>query len=391
MQTFDWIVVGAGLAGSALGYELTKAGFSVLMLDQSASPASATRYSYGGIAYWSAVTPPTQQLCQESIAIHRNLSAELEADTQFRELDLLLTIAPDRDPETVAASYCNCMIPPQLISVDIACDIEPLLNQEAIAAALHVKHGHVEPELTAKAYREAMMRLGGKYEIATVQGFVREGDQIHGVVTPTGTYAGQNVAVCVGGVTRPLVRSLGIAPKIYFTQAEVIDIPPSELHLNSLVMPAELQRFEMEAKAGKAAVDPLWDLPGNEIAPMILDVGAIQFLDGRIRVGQVSRAVSDVEPVVDAAASAAALQAGVGRVLPALKSQPSTWGRCVVAFSGDRLPLVGTLPQLEGLHLFSGFSNPFALLPAIARRYARHVTGTPDDLLAPFSPTRFGH
>lgn len=390
MQTFDWIVVGAGLAGAALGYELTQAGFSVLMLDQSVAPASATRYSYGGIAYWSATTPSTQQLCQESIAIHRNLLAELEADTQFRELDLLLTIAPDRNPETVAATYRSCMIPPQLISVDIACEIEPLLNREAIAAALHVKHGHVEPELTAKAYREAMLRSGGKYEVAAVQEFIREGDRIQGVVTSAGNYFGKNVAVCVGGLTRTLVKSLGVAPKIYFTQAEVIDLPPSELRLHALVMPAELQRFAMEAKAGKVEVDALWDVPENEIAPMILDVGAIQFMDGRIRVGQVSRAVSDVEPAVDAAASAADLQAGVSHVLPALKEQPFTWGRCVVAFSGDRLPLVGPLPQIDGLHLFAGFSNPFALLPAIARRYARQVAGTPDELLAPLAPARFG-
>jgi len=38
MTTYDWIVIGAGIAGSALGYELAKAGFSTLLIEQYAEP-----------------------------------------------------------------------------------------------------------------------------------------------------------------------------------------------------------------------------------------------------------------------------------------------------------------------------------------------------------------
>ncbi|QYO64063.1 FAD-dependent oxidoreductase [Leptolyngbya sp. 7M] len=86
-MTTDWIVVGNGLAGAALSYELQKSGFSVLLLDRSDHPESGTRYSYGGIAYWSGTTALMQQLCQEGITLHRQLSAELESDTQpFSEI-----------------------------------------------------------------------------------------------------------------------------------------------------------------------------------------------------------------------------------------------------------------------------------------------------------------
>ena len=62
MKTYDWIVIGGGITGAALSYELRKKGLSVLLLEQNAIANNATRYSYGGLAYWSATTPLTRQL-----------------------------------------------------------------------------------------------------------------------------------------------------------------------------------------------------------------------------------------------------------------------------------------------------------------------------------------
>jgi glycine/D-amino acid oxidase-like deaminating enzyme len=50
MKTYDWIVIGGGITGAALAYELTKKNFSVLLLEQNAIANNATRYSYGGLA-----------------------------------------------------------------------------------------------------------------------------------------------------------------------------------------------------------------------------------------------------------------------------------------------------------------------------------------------------
>ena len=134
MKTYNWIVVGGGITGAALSYELVNKGFSVLLLDRHSTPENATRCSYGGLAFWSGTTDLTGQLCAEGIARYRTLSEELDAETQFRELDLLLTIAPDRDPQAAAAASAHFAIPPHLLDVAEACELEPLLNREAIAA-----------------------------------------------------------------------------------------------------------------------------------------------------------------------------------------------------------------------------------------------------------------
>jgi len=374
MKTYDWIVVGGGITGATLAYELVKVGLSVLLLEQHATPDNATRYSYGGLAYWSGTTPLTRQLCQEAIARYQTLSQELDADIQLRELDLLLTISADTNLETAAAVYANCAVPPRLLSVEAACELEPLLNQEAISGALTVKHGHIHPEKTAQAYIQAFLRAGGEMQISQVLQILRGG-----VETNTGKYHSANVVICAGGLSRQLLKSAGISAKVYFTHAEMIEIPPVDLRLHTLVMPANLQRFQLEAAATQ--VDELWDELGNELVSPILDVGAVQFLDNSLRLGQISRVLTNPDAQINSEESEQWLRNSISEVLPALGNLSGTWHHCLVAFSNNRLPVIGAVPEFAGVHIFSGFSNPLVFVPPLAQRFANFVTGKDDEII----------
>ncbi len=384
MKIYDWIVIGGGITGAALSYELAKTGFSVLLLEQHAIPQNATRYSYGGLAYWSGTTDLTRQLAAEGIARHRILSEELDTDTQFRELDLLLTVSADSDPEAVAASYAHFAIPPRLLSVAEACTLEPLLNREAIAGALTVKHGHIHPQITTQAYTQAFLRMGGVMQIAQVVGLLQAGDMVKGVKTTTKTFHSLNTVICAGGFSRALLKSAGIPVKLYFTHAELIETPPVEVRLRTLVMPAQVKRFQLEAES--TTDDSLWDEPELELLPPILDAGAIQFLDGSLRLGQLSRVLTDPNAKINPTESEVAMRASVGRVLPALGNLPGTWHHCLVGFSSDRLPLVGAISGVEGIHVFSGFSNPLVIVPPLAHRFANWATGQNDQIITQLSP-----
>ena len=378
MQTYDWIVVGGGITGAALSYELAKKGFAVLLLERDATMQNATRFSYGGLAYWSGTTDLTRQLCREGIERHRNLSAELDADTEFRELDLLLTIDAGDDVEKVAANYAHFATVPQLLSVAEAGELEPLLNKSAIAGALTVRHGHISPTATNTAYCQGFLRLGGTIEFAEVIGLIAEGNRISGVKTAQGIYACENAVICAGGWSRSLLKAAGISVGVYFTRAEMLSTAPVDLKLRTLVMPAVLKRFELEAESSRIEVDFLWDESGKELLPPILDSGAIGFNDGSLRIGQLSRTLSDLNAKVDRTTSEAAIRAGIGKVLPALADLPATWHDCIVAFSADKLPVVGEFADRPGLHIFSGLSNPLAIVPALAERFANSAAGEKD-------------
>ncbi len=389
METFDWIVVGNGLVGAAVSYELARCGLSVLLVDSALDPSNATRYSYGGIPYWSGSTPLNQQLCQEGIAKHRQLSDELGTDTQFRELDLVLTLDREADPEAAAQAYANCATPPRFVSAAEAQELEPLLQGGAIAGAFTVRHGHVSPVALVTAYNQAFKRIGGTHLIAAVVDLVRIKDRVTGILTAEQAYPAKQVLVAAGAFSRALLHQEQIHVPLYYTHAELIETPPLDLTLRSLIMPAQTQRFTLEAKASQPDTDARWDEPGHEVTPPILDSGAIQFRDGHLCLGQISRTLTDLEAALDEAASDRQIRAALAPQIPALAEVPGTWRRCRVSFSRDGLPLVGPVPGVDGLHIMAGFSAPFVYLPPIAQRFAQAVVGAADPVLQRLDLSRF--
>ena len=390
METFDWIVIGNGLAGAALSYELAKLGQSVLLVDDG-NPDNATRCSYGGIAYWSATDSITKELFQAGIERHAQLSDELGAVTEFRELDLLLTFAPDVDGTALVDQYDQFEIAPQLISAKEAQELEPQLNLEALGGAFTVKHGHVNPIKTLDAFNQAFRQLGGQQMMASVTGLVCINDRVTGITTPTQAYAAGNVVVAAGGHSRRLLKNTDLTVPLYHTHAEIVALPHVDQPLRTLIMPAVASRFDAESAASDPDTERLWDEPNHVIMPSILDVGVIQFLDRSTYIGQISRFRTDLEMnSIDAAQSEARMRAGITAQVPCLTDVPGHWRHCLVTFSRDSLPLVGPLPDVEGVHIFSGFTSPFAMLLPIAQRFASWVSqGSSDSLIEKMLLTRF--
>ena len=392
METFDWIVIGNGLAGAALSYELVRQGLSVLLVDDG-NPDSATRCSYGGIAYWSGTDTITRTLCELGIKRHRQLSEELGASTEFRELDLLLTFGPDIDGTRLVEQYKKFAIAPQLISATEAHNLEPQLNIDNLGGAFTVKHGHVNPIKTIEAFNHSFRRLGGQHMVAAVTGLVTIKQKATGILTATQAYAAGNIVVAAGGHSRRLLHNASLSVPLYHTHAEIISLPKVDTKLRALIMPAVAQRFSAETMASSPDTDHLWDDAPHIIAPPILDSGVIQFLDGSTYVGQISRFRTDLSATdINAAQSEADMRRAITAQLPCLANHPGRWRHCLVPFSRDSLPLIGPLPHMEGLHLFSGFTSPFAMLLPIAQRFARWVTkapGTPDSLLDKMQVARF--
>lgn len=384
MESFDWIVVGGGITGAALGYELVDQGCKVLLIERDTVLRGATRHSYGGIAYWAGNTDLTRTLCAESLAIHRFLSRELAADTQFREIDLLLTIRPEDDPAAIIQSFTPFTVQPEQLTPLAAHKLEPQLNPAAMSMALRLPHAHIEPQATTMAYRHAIERRGGRVVVATVTAV--HDDRVE---TTAGDFGAGQIVLCAGSATRQLVKQLELQIPLYFSYAESIETVPVRTRMQTIVMPAITQRFELEAQAGRAAVADAWEQPNQEIAPPIIDVGALQFADGHIRMGQISRTLSNPHASLNPLQSEDLLRRKVREILPTIADLAGAWCCCTVAFTRDHLPIVGCLPDRPTIYLFSGFSNPMALVPGLARRFARSVTKANDPLLTPLSPMRF--
>lgn len=385
MQTYDAIVIGNGLAGAALSYELVKAGQSVLLLDDG-NADSGTRYSYGGIGYWAGTNELTNTLFTEGMARHRELPDELDADTQLRELDLLLTVKKGADVAALKQEYAVFKTPPKFVSATEAKEIEPQLNTDGIEGAFTTKHGHVDPVSVVCAYNKAFRRLGGHHSIAAATGLVRVGDKVTGATTGAQAYPAKAVVVAAGAYSLKLVQAVGLRVPLFFTHAEIVETPPLDVVVRSLIMPAVSDRLTQESKS---AGDDQWQQRDTQIMPPVLEAGVIQFANKTARIGQISRFHTAYTPPCDPSTSALAMRDAIAQQVPALKDAPGTWRHCLVTFTQDGLPLLGEVPNVSGLHLFSGFTGPFALVPPVAQRYAQHLTGKANPLIEQMQVSRF--
>ena len=373
MKNYDWIIIGGGITGSALAYELSKKKFSVLLLEKDAIADNATLYSYGGLAYWSGTTDETRQLGAEGIELHRHLSEELDGDTEFRELDLLLTINKEDNPQEIAQDYDRFAIKPQLLAVKEACELEPLLNPDAIAGALRLPHGQIDPQKTTQAYQAAFTRHGGVIKYESVIDLIRQGDTIQGVITKQNTYQSANTVVAAGGLTRSLLQGWGIPVKTYFTHAQLIKTAPVDFELKTIVMPAVQQRFALEATASDLESRSAWEQPEPTIIKSILDPGVVQFRDRSLCIGQISAIATEPTTNFDLALAESQIRHQIAPILPKISEIPGTCHHCLVAFSDRGIADVGAVESLRGLYLFTGFTSTLVFAPAIARRFANQT------------------
>lgn len=385
----DWIVIGGGITGIALSYELQKSGYSVLLIEQHQQLQGSSSLGYGGVSYWSATTPITRILSDEGIKRQRNLSDELGMDTEFRELDLLLTLEPEANPQKILAQYADCAIAPILLNAQEAQEREPLLNPDGISGALLFPHAHIHLDRFVTAGSQAFQRLGGEIVYSKVEHLLIAGDRLTGVATTQGNFYAAQVAVCAGGLSRALLKASGIHARIYFTHAEAIETEPVDLELRAMVMPADSKRDEMENSTTNTEKDAIWDRAGEELLPSSIDAGAIQFCDHHIRFGQLSRVLTDPYAAIDPVQSEANIRASVSKILPKVGELKGKWRHCLVAFSNDSLPLIGAVKEYANLHLFSGFTSPTVYALPLAQRFVAHVTGKPDDIIPLLSPQRF--
>jgi glycine/D-amino acid oxidase-like deaminating enzyme len=373
MRTFDFIIVGAGITGSALAYELAKLKYEILLLDKDPHLANATYYSYGGLAYWSGLDRATQEIFQEGIEIHRHLATELGADTEFEEVNLLLTVPHDRDLKSTAKDYQKFSSQPDILTREETVKLEPLIDKEAISGALRINHARVHPHKVNLAYQNALIKLGGTIEFAEVKMLLkdsRDNRRIIGVNTNKNNYYGKKTIVCAGGLSRSLLASIDPKIPLYFTRAVAIKTIPSRLKLNSIVMPAIQQRFSLEASANNLG-SQAWNEAKSKSIASILDAGAVQFQDGSFCLGQISELNTNPHAKIDLKTSEREIRRSIAKILPSLADLTGTCHDCLIAFAENSLPVAAKISGYEGIYSFSGFTSTMIFAPPMARRFAR--------------------
>jgi len=209
-RTFDAIVIGGGIIGTATGYYLSKRGLRVLLLEKDYLTAGSTGRCITGIRQQFS-TPTTIQTAMESVRLFRSMKEEFNMDVEWKNSGYLF-LAHSEDMVTLLKK--NIAIQKQFgldvefISAEECKKIVPLLDVDGlIGGAWCPSDGQANPFLVVRGYTEGIRKNGGQVKIGTeVVGIEAEKGRVESVTTSNGdTYS----ALMVLNTAGPWAKEVG--------------------------------------------------------------------------------------------------------------------------------------------------------------------------------------
>lgn len=393
----DVLIVGAGVVGAALAYEVARRGKRVLVVDRAEEAAlGATRWSMGGTHWLVAATDDRlRDLCREGLERHQGMSEELGADSGFRARPIL-TLAPDDEAfATLAPLVENGRqygFEGRVVERDELYRLEPTLKPGSAVGGVLCTLGWVDTVLATRARLEGAAMHGATFRTGLDVTAIRVDGPTPVVETSEGPISAGQVILAAGAWMGRLLRDAGIDVPMVHTHAEIVEsepLPPTFKHVVIAMKPVEQSRGALEtaiAQPERRARFEAEDGTDLGLAPSV-EIGVVQQADGRVRLGQLSRGISGFldGPHPD---GEAAIRAEVGRYFPELAKQPGQIYHRPVSFTPDRLPLAGPVPGAPGYWLVNGLVSPLIYLPALAPRVAAALDGETVPEIVPFAPAR---
>jgi D-amino-acid dehydrogenase len=389
--TCDVAVVGGGLVGSALAYELGSLGAEVVLVDGH-HPGRASDAGAGILSPETTWNPDEAWFSFGAAAgahyrdLVERLVSDGAGDTGFAQCGLLL-VAVDPGEDDWFATWAGTALgrSPEIlteVTSDEAREMFPPLG--AVRRALHnpaaarVDGRLMTAALVAGAQRHRVRRME-----ATAGGLRVSGSRVVGVETDVGAVSCGAVAIAGGAWSPTFGNQLGVSIAVKPVKGQIIHM--------------QLPTTDATA-AGAGARDSGNRDSGNRdsghwpIVEPVLNHYLVAWPGGRVACG------GTYEP--DAAFDTRPTIAGLEQLLRAcLAIAPGLAGASLVdarvglrPVSADDLPVLGPVPGWDNVHLVTGHGMDGLLLgPHSAALVARCIQGGPvPGELGPFSVARFG-
>jgi sarcosine oxidase subunit beta len=347
----DVVIVGAGIMGLAIAYNLAKTHgiTNTVVVDRSYLCGGASGRNGGGVrAQFSS--EENIRLMQESIRICRDFAREMKINVWFRQGGYLFLVRSEKGRATLEKSVRvqnECGLATRMLSPKGAQKIVPELSIEGVtAASYNHEDGVVFPWPFVWGYAHGCEKLG--VEIATftdVVGFRTRGSKILAVVTDRGVIKTNRVVNAAGAWSPQVARLLGVELPNKPHRHEICSTEPLKPWLQPLVADLSNGLYFSQSMRGEIVGGV-----SNEDVPHGLDMGSShKFL------GIYAKALVRTCPIL-----------GGLKVL-------RQWAGCY-DLTPDANPIVGEVDGIDGFYQASGFmGHGFMMAPVMGRILAEHI------------------
>jgi len=233
----DVIIIGGGIIGCAIAYNLQKRGKNVLLLEKNNLVAGASGSCDQGILLQSKAPNEHLLLGIRNVEMYRELGKELGRDLEFTQKGYLLLMESEQECEVIDQLIVKQRalgLPVERVSMDEAVKLQPGINRDVVVGATFCPmDSEVNPYITALAYADNAARLGAEIRTRTpVTGLVTEGSAVRGVHTATETILADTV-ICACGVWAPEIgRMAGLEIPIKPRKGQVFITEPVPLFMH---------------------------------------------------------------------------------------------------------------------------------------------------------------
>ncbi len=362
----DIVIVGGGIFGLALAYELGRRGISdVVVLERAYLNAGASGRNGGGVrAQWS--TPTLIRLARRSMEICDRFAVEMGINVWMRRGGYLF-LAPTREQvariERNAALHRREGLRTRVVGPEEALGIVPQLDASRfLAASWNPDDGVVFPWPFLWGYAARSAERGAKVRTFTrVVGFETSGRRVVAVRTDRGRVACDAAVVAAGAWSKEVAALAGVALPNRPTRHEILVTEPLKPWLGPLVSVLGTGLYFSQSLRGEI----VGGMGDPEEPEGVVQGSTLRFL------ARFARAATAIAPAL----------AGVKVV--------RQWAGCYDV-TPDNNPILGPA-GFENFHQLSGFvGHGFMMAPAVAELYADWLTGRgKDEIFDRFDIGRF--
>lgn len=212
-RTSDVVVIGGGINGAVIAYELASAGVGVILVEKDSICAGPTARSCGIIRqHYSHEVPARMAL--EGLRTFQNFSDRVGGDCEFHQTGFLLTAREDT-VETIAANVAlqqGLGIDTRMVTPEEIREIEPHIDLDGIVGgAWEPGAGYADPWATTHAYASLAEDRGAEVLTGVSATSVKtSGGRCTGIETSDGDIDAETVVLATGPWAAMLLEPLGI-------------------------------------------------------------------------------------------------------------------------------------------------------------------------------------